>query len=422
MDFSFDARTESLRAELLSYMDQHVYPVEAQFAEAATATKYPWKRPEVMEQLKAEARRRGLWNLFLPHSPDGAGLSNLQYAPLAEITGRSPLIAPEALNCNPPDSGNMELLSMFASPRQRTEWLEPLLRGEIRSAYCMTEPAVASSDAGNIAARITRDGDEYVLDGRKWWITGALAEECRILLVLGVTDPDAPRKQRHSVLLVPPDTPGVRMVRPMHIMGYAEGVIGGHAEIEFDNVRVPTANLLGEVGGGTAMAQARLGPGRIHHAMRLVGMAERALELLCTRVAGRSAFGKPLADQGVLQERIAEARVGIEQLRLLVLRTAWLLDTAGVDGARTEVSAVKIAAPRTAEWVIDAAIQAHGAAGVSQDFPLAVLWAQARGLRIGDGPDEVHRMVLARTELRRYRTGSRGGDRSAEYAGQPRVE
>jgi acyl-CoA dehydrogenase len=405
VDFGFDERTEQLRGELLAFMDSHVYPAEAQFAEEAVRAGEQWERPAAMAELKAVARERGLWNLFHPDPDLGAGLSNVQYAPLAEITGRSPFVAPEAVNCNPPDSGNMELLSMFASDEQRARWLEPLLRGEIRSAYAMTEPDVASSDAGNIDTRIRRDGDEYVITGRKWWTTGALSRDCKVLLVLGVTDPAAEPRRRHSVVLVPAGTPGLRILRGMTLMGYTEGAVGGHAEIVFDDVRVPVANLLGAEGGGSAMAQARLGPGRIHHAMRLVGMAERALELMCARVVSRTTFGTRIADHGVVQAWIAEARIRIEQVRLLVLRTAWLIDTVGVRGARTEVSAIKVAAPATAEWVIDKAIQAHGAAGLSQDFPLAMLWAQARGLRIGDGPDEVHRMVLARHELRKQGAG-----------------
>jgi acyl-CoA dehydrogenase len=402
MDFSRDERTEELRAALLAFMDEHVYPAEPAFCETVADPADPWRRPPVMAELKREARGRGLWNLFHPDPELGAGLSNVQYAPLAEITGRSPLIAPEAVNCNPPDSGNMELLSMFGSAEQRERWLTPLLNGEIRSAYCMTEPAVASSDATNIATRIDRDGDSYVINGRKWWSTGALAPECEVLLVLGVTDPDGDRHRRHSVVLVPPDTPGVRVHRGLRVLGFTEGVVGGHAEITFDDVRVPATHLLGEQGGGFAMAQARLGPGRIHHAMRLVGMAERALELMCRRTVARRSFGARIADHGVVREWIAEARVRIEQTRLLVLRAAWLIDTVGAREARTEISAIKIAAPSMAEWVIDKAVQAHGAGGLSQDFPLAVLWAQARGLRIGDGPDEVHRNVLARHELASY--------------------
>ncbi|MGH9243316.1 MAG: acyl-CoA dehydrogenase family protein [Acidimicrobiales bacterium] len=403
MDFAFDDRTEELRAQLLTFMDAHIYPAESVLAEQVTKLDDPWGKPPIIEELKAEARRRGLWNLFLPHSPLGAGLSNLQYAPLAEITGRSPALAPEALNCAAPDTGNMEILAMFGTDEHKREWLERLLEGEIRSAFCMTEPEVASSDATNIAARIEADGDEYVINGRKWWSSGALSPQCTILIVMGVTNPDADSHRRHSMVLVPKDTPGVDVRRGMHVFGYTDGPHGGHAEVVLNDVRVPRSNLLGEEGGGFAIAQARLGPGRIHHCMRLIGMAERAFDLMCERALARVAFGKPLADQGVIHEWIAESRVRIEQLRLLVLKTAWLIDTVGVKNARVEISAIKVAAPLTVEWVIDKAIQVHGGGGVSQDFPLASLWAQARLLRLADGPDEVHRMALARRELSRYR-------------------
>jgi acyl-CoA dehydrogenase len=403
MDFAYDERTEELRASLLDFMDRHVYPAEPVFAEQLAKLDDPWDKPAVIDDLKAEARRRGLWNLFLPQSPLGAGLTNLQYAPLAEITGRSPALAPEALNCAAPDTGNMEILEMFGTEDQKRQWLEPLLDGRIRSAFCMTEPDVASSDATNIATRIETDGDEYVIRGRKWWSSGALSPHCKILIVMGVTNPDADRHYRQSMVLVPKDTPGVNVVRGIHVFGYTDGHHGGHAEVVFDDVRVPRSNLLGEEGGGFAIAQARLGPGRIHHCMRLVGMAERAFDLMCQRALSRVAFGRSLADQGVVQEWIADSRVRIEQLRLLVLKTAWLIDTVGARDARVEISAIKVAAPLTAEWVIDKAIQTHGGGGVSQDFPLAALWAGARTLRLADGPDEVHRMALARRELARYR-------------------
>jgi acyl-CoA dehydrogenase len=403
MEFAFDAKTEELRGRLNEFMEQHVYPAEHVFEEQVAALNDPWDRPPILEELKSQARRRGLWNLFLPHSPYGAGLTNLQYAPLAEITGRSPMIAPEAVNCSAPDTGNMELLSLFATKPQKRMWLEPLLEGRIRSAFCMTEPDVASSDATNISTRITRDGDDYVINGRKWWSSGAMSPHCRLLIVMGVTDPDAEPHRRQSMILVPKDTAGVHLERSMHVFGFVEGPHGGHADIVFDNVRVGTDNLLGDRGAGFALAQARLGPGRIHHCMRLVGMAERAYELMCRRAVSRVAFGKPLADQGVVQEWIAEARLRLEQLRLLVLKTAWLIDTVGTKGAHVEISAIKIAAPRTAEWILDKAIQAHGGGGISQEFPLAMLWAQARMLRLADGPDEVHRMALARRELKPYR-------------------
>ncbi|MFI6819629.1 acyl-CoA dehydrogenase family protein [Micromonospora sp. NPDC050187] len=404
MDFGFDARTTELHDVLLRFLEEKVYPAEAVHAEQVAAAGDPWARPPVLAELKAEARARGLWNLFLPDPRHGAGLTNLQYAPLAELTGRSPHLAPEALNCAAPDTGNMELLAAFGTGEQQERWLRPLLAGEIRSAFCMTEPAVASSDATNIATRIVRDGDEYVVNGRKWWSSGAMDPRCELLIVMGKTDPDGERYKQQSMILVPRDTPGVTIRRGMTVFGYTDAAHGGHAEIDFTDVRVPAANLVGVEGGGFGMAQARLGPGRIHHCMRLVGMAERALDLMCRRVVDRVAFGRPLAEQGVVQEWIAESRVRIEQARLLVLKTAWLMDTVGNKGAHTEIQAIKIAAPAMAEWVIDKAVQAHGGAGVSQDTPLAALWAQARTLRLADGPDEVHRASLARRELRRHTT------------------
>ncbi|MEW2440471.1 acyl-CoA dehydrogenase family protein [Micromonospora marina] len=402
MEFAYDDRTIELRQRLEAFLTECVYPAEPVHHEQVLAAGDPWARPPVMEELKAQARERGLWNLFLPDARYGAGLTNLQYAPLAELTGRSPHLAPEALNCAAPDTGNMELLAEFGSEEQRKQWLMPLLAGEIRSAFCMTEPEVASSDATNIATRITRDGDHYVINGRKWWSSGAMDPRCEILIVMGKTDPDADRHRQQSMILVPRDTPGVTVRRGMRVFGYSDAPHGGHAEIDFSDVRVPVDNLVGEEGTGFAIAQARLGPGRIHHCMRLIGMAERALELLCRRVLDRIAFGRPLAEQGVVREWIAESRVRIEQARLLVLKTAWLMDTVGNKGAHTEIQAIKIATPLMAEWVIDKAIQAYGGAGVSQDTPLAELWAAARTLRLADGPDEVHRASLARRELRRW--------------------
>jgi acyl-CoA dehydrogenase len=405
MDFAPDARTEELSERLLSFMDTHVYPAEKVFteqvAEAAAAGRL-WERPAIIDELKAEARSRGLWNLFLAHHPEGAGLSNLQYAPLAEITGHSPAIAPEALNCAAPDTGNMELLAEFGSAEQQQRWLRPLLDGEIRSAFCMTEPDVASSDATNIATRIERDGDEYVINGRKWWSSGAMDPRCQILIVMGKSDLAAERHRQQSMILVPRDTPGVTIERGMHVFGYTDGSHGGHAEVEFRDVRVPAGHLIAGEGEGFAIAQARLGAGRIHHCMRQIGAAERALELMCRRATQRSAWGGPLANQGVIQDWIAESRVRIESARLLVLKTAWLMDTVGNKGAHTEIQAIKIATPAMAEWVIDKAIQTHGAGGISQDFPLAHLWASARTLRFADGPDEVHKRSLARRELRKY--------------------
>jgi len=409
MDFGYDARTEEFRKRLQSFMDERVYPAEPVFAAQARANAQagqPWQRPAVVAELKADARERGLWNLFLAHHPEGAGLTNLQYAPLAEITGHSPAIAPEAINCAAPDTGNMELLAEFGTGQQRDRWLRPLLDAEIRSAFCMTEPDVASSDATNITTRIERAGGEYVINGRKWWSSGAMDPRCQILIVMGRTDPAADRHHQQSMILVPRDAPGITVQRGMTLFGYDDAPHGGHAEVEFRDVRVPVANLIGGEGDGFAIAQARLGPGRIHHCMRLIGAAERALELMCRRVTTRTAFGAPLADQGVVQEWIAESRVRIEQARLLVLKTAWLMDTVGNKGAHTEIQAIKIITPAMAEWVIDKAITAHGAAGVSQDFPLASLWASARTLRFADGPDEVHKRSLARRELRPYRTPS----------------
>ncbi|MFE1956064.1 acyl-CoA dehydrogenase family protein [Streptomyces sp. NPDC059524] len=408
MDFAFDARTEELRERLLAFMDEHVYPAEAVAAEQRTALDSPWQTPAVVGDLKAEARRQGLWNLFfdkhsLPDAEHGAGLTNLQYAPLAEITGRSPQLAPTALNCAAPDTGNMEVLAQFGTETQRKQWLEPLLAGEIRSAFAMTEPEVASSDATNITTHIERDGDDYVITGRKFYISGAMNPDCKIFIVMGKTDPDGPDiRRQQSMVLVPRDTPGVEVRRAMTVYGFEDHWHGGHAEVVFDHARVPVSNLIGEEGGGFGIAQARLGPGRIHHCMRLIGMAERAIELMCRRAVGRTAFGKPLAQQGVVQEWIADARVTVEQLRLLVLKTAWLMDTVGNKGAHTEIQSIKIATPRAVVDIIDKAVQLHGAGGVSQDYPLAELWAAARTLRLADGPDEVHQRSLARRELKRY--------------------
>ncbi|SDT82245.1 acyl-CoA dehydrogenase [Streptomyces sp. TLI_053] len=403
MDFSYDRRTLELRDRLEEFMDRQVYPAEPVLAaQLADPARPRWEIPPVVADLRVEARKQGLWNLFLP-GEHGAGLTNLQYAPLAEITGRSPHLAPPALNCAAPDTGNMELLAGFGTAEQRERWLEPLLDARIRSAFAMTEPDVASSDAANIATRIVRDGDEYVVDGRKWYISGAMNPDCRLLIVMGKTDPGAEPHRQQSMVLVPRDTPGVTVRRGMTVFGYDDADHGGHAEVTFEGVRVPAGNLLGEEGAGFAIAQARLGPGRIHHCMRAIGIAERALELTCRRVLDRSAFGGPLAEQGVVQDWIAESRVRIEQLRLLVLKTAWLMDTVGNRGAHTEIQAIKIATPRTVEWILDKAVQAHGAAGVSQDTPLAALWAFNRTIRIADGPDEVHKRSLARRELRRYR-------------------
>jgi acyl-CoA dehydrogenase len=405
MDFAYDARTEELRGQLQAFLDEHVVPAEKVFEEQAAEMARQgrgWERPPVLEELKAEAKKQGLWNLFLAHHPQGAGLTNLQYAPLAELTGRS-FIAPEALNCAAPDTGNMEVLAEFGTAEQQKQWLQPLLDGEIRSAFCMTEPDVASSDATNISTSIVRDGDVYVINGRKWWSSGAMDPRCKILIVMGKSSPEADRHRQQSQILVPRDTPGVNIKRGMHVFGYTDGTHGGHAEIEFTDVRVPVTNVISGEGEGFAIAQARLGPGRIHHCMRQIGAAERALELMCRRVTGRVAWGKPLADQGVIQDWIAESRVRIEAARLLVLKTAWLMDTVGNKGAHTEIQAIKILVPQTTEWIIDKAIQAHGGGGVSQDFPLAMMWAHTRTLRFADGPDEVHKRSLANRELKKYK-------------------
>ncbi|MGQ4388157.1 acyl-CoA dehydrogenase family protein [Streptomyces sp. SAS_270] len=403
MDFAFDARTEELRGKLLAFMDEYVYPAEAVEHEQRAQLASPWETPAIFGELKAEARRQGLWNLFLPDSEYGAGLTNLQYAPLAEITGRSPHLAPAALNCAAPDTGNMEVLTQFGDEQQKKQWLEPLLAGEIRSAFAMTEPEVASSDATNITTLIERDGDDYVITGRKWYISGAMNPDCKIFIVMGKTDPEGPDVRRQqSMVLVPRDTPGLDVRRAMQVYGYGDHSHGGHAEVFFDHVRVPVSNLIGEEGGGFGIAQARLGPGRIHHCMRLIGMAERAIELMCRRAVSRTAFGKPLAQQGVVQNWIADARVAVEQLRLLVLKTAWMMDTVGNRGAHTEIQAIKIATPRTVVDILDKAVQLHGAGGVSQDFPLAELWAAARTLKLADGPDEVHQRSLAHREIKKY--------------------
>jgi acyl-CoA dehydrogenase len=400
MDFSYSPKAEALRTELLDFMDSHVYPAESVYHQQIVDSGDPHLHPPVMEELKQEARRRGLWNLFLPHQTKWTeGLSNSDYAPLAEIMGRSH-IASQACNCSAPDTGNMELLTMFGTPEQQEEWLYPLLEGEIRSAFAMTEPAVASSDATNISCRIERDGDEYVINGRKWWISGAADARCKLFILMGKTDPDAARHVQQSMILVDRDTPGVEIVRALPVFGYQDQE--GHCEIQFTDVRVPVTNLLGTEGSGFALAQARLGPGRIHHCMRCIGAAERALELMCRRVTDRVAFGRPLSEQGVIREWIADSRMEIEQARLLTLKAAYLMDTVGNKGAATEISSIKVVVPNMALRVIDRAIQAHGGGGVSDDFPLASMYAGIRTLRLADGPDEVHRRQVAKRELGRY--------------------
>ena len=401
MDFSLTPRAQDLKERLLAFMDERIYPAEEVYEEQMREAGDPEFNPPVIEELKAEARSRGLWNLFLPHATEWTeGLSNSEYAPLAEITGRSPHLAPEALNCSAPDTGNMELLTMFGTPEQQEQWLVPLLEGEIRSCFAMTEPDVASSDATNIQTSIVRDGDEYVINGRKWWSSGAGREDCKMAILMGKTDPEAHVYAQQSMVIVPLDTPGITDVEHLTVFGYLDRET--HLELLFEDVRVPVDNLLGPEGGGFMMAQARLGPGRIHHCMRLVGMAERALEMMCRRALEREAFGKPIAAQGVVREQIADSRIEIDQARLLTEYAAWLMDTAGNKAARNEVAEIKVAVPNMACRVIDRAIQVHGGGGVSDRFPLAQMYAGARTLRIADGPDEVHRRSVARAELARY--------------------
>jgi acyl-CoA dehydrogenase len=400
MDFELSDRCKDFRERLLVFMDERVYPAEQVYEDQLREAGDPHAQPAVMEELKSEARERGLWNMFHPDERFGAGLTNCDYAPLAEILGRSP-IGSEACNCSAPDTGNMEVLSLFGTPEQQDRWLRPLLDGEIRSAFAMTEPDVASSDATNIALRIERDGDEYVLNGRKWWISGALHPNCRILIVMGKTGgrDGFPKHQQQSMVLCPLDTPGVTVVRGLPVFGYQDQE--GHAELLFENVRVPVENIIAGEGQGFLISQARLGPGRIHHCMRSVGAAERALELMCTRAQARETFGAPVATRSNVQDWIAEARIEIEMLRLLAMKTAWLMDTVGNKHARTEIAAIKVAAPNVALKIIDRAIQVHGGGGVSDDFPLASMYAHMRTLRLADGPDEVHKMTIARHELRR---------------------
>jgi len=400
VDFALSPKAAELSARLQDFMRDLVYPAEPVYREQMRAAGTPHYQPPVLEELKEQARARGLWNLFLPHKTEWTdGLGNLDYAPLAELTGRSP-IAPEALNCSAPDTGNMELLTLFGSADQQERWLRPLLSGQIRSAFLMTEPAVASSDATNIQTRIERDGGDWVINGRKWWISGTGDPRCQLGIVMGKTDPAAAGHEQQSMILVPLARPGITIVRDLTVFGYNDRE--GHCEVALDNVRVPADSLLGAVGAGFAMSQARLGPGRIHHCMRSIGAAERALELLCLRARDRVAFGGPLAGKGVVQAAIADSRIEIDQARLLTLHAAWLMDTAGSKTARGAISAIKVAVPQMAARVIDRAIQVHGGAGLSQDFPLAQAYALQRYLRLADGPDEVHRTVVAKLELRKY--------------------
>jgi acyl-CoA dehydrogenase len=405
VNFDYPPKVEALREQLIAFFDQHIYSNERVFIEEVAQNRRSgnaWVPTQLIETLKARAREAGLWNLFLPDSTRGTGLTNLEYAPLAEIMGRVPW-APEVFNCNAPDTGNMETIERYGTDEQKQTWLEPLLAGEIRSAFLMTEPDVASSDATNIRTSIERDGDHYVLNGHKWWSSGAGDPRCKIYIVMGKTDPDAQKHAQQSMILVPADTPGIRVHRPLNVFGYDDAP-HGHMDITLDNVRVPATNILLGVGRGFEIAQGRLGPGRIHHCMRLIGLAERSLELMCRRTLERSAFGKPVAAQTVTQERIAEARCAIEQARLLTLKAAYMMDTAGNKAARGEIAMIKVVAPNMACRVIDWAIQAHGGAGVSDDFPLAYAYACARTLRFADGPDEVHRNAIAKLELARHAT------------------
>jgi acyl-CoA dehydrogenase len=408
MNFELSDRAQALRERLLAFMDERVYPAEAVWTEQIGDLHGPRSQPPIMEELKDEARRRGLWNLFLPDEEHGAGLTNCDYAPLAEIMGRT-RIASEACNCNAPDTGNMEVLHQFAGPEQKDRWLIPLLDGEIRSAFCMTEPGVASSDATNIELRIARDGDGYVLNGRKWWTTNAMHPNLRILIVMGKTDPEAATYQQQSMILVPLDTPGVEIVRDLTVFGYHE--FEGHGELQFTDVRVPADNIIGGEGMGFLIAQARLGPGRIHHCMRAIGAAERALEMMCARADEREAFGKPVSANANIRDWIAESRIELEMARLLVMKTAWLMDTVGNRHARIEISGIKFAVPEICLRIVDRAIQVHGGGGVSGDFRLAEVYAGLRTLRLADGPDEVHKLSVARRELRRQRE-RRGATRS----------
>ena len=409
MDFDYSPKTKELQAKLLQFMDDHIYPAEAAYAAelaANTAVGKRWTPLQTIENLKLKAQAAGLWNLFLPVDTaeasgyHGAGLTNQEYAPLAEIMGRV-LWSSEVFNCSAPDTGNMETIARYGDAENKARWLKPLLEGKIRSAFAMTEPDVASSDATNIATRIERQGDEYVINGRKWWTSGAMDPRCSVFITMGKPDPDAPRHSQQSMILVPANTPGVKIVRALNVFGYDDAP-HGHAEVLFENVRVPASNILLGEGRGFEIAQGRLGPGRIHHCMRLIGLAERALELMCKRSMARVAFGKTVAQQGVTQERIAEARCKIDMARLLTLKAAWLMDTAGNKVARTEIAMIKVVAPTMACDVIDWAMQAHGGGGVSDDFPLAFTYAQARTLRFADGPDEVHRNSIAKMELGKY--------------------
>lgn len=401
--FDVPERAQRYQSDLLEFMDDRVYPAEPIYDEQMAAARDPHFHPPVLEELKAEARKRGLWNLFHPHPEWGPGLTNLEYAPLAEIMGRSH-IASEACNCSAPDTGNMEVLTLFGTDEHKERYLKPLLDGTIRSAFAMTEPAVASSDATNVQMSMVRDGDEYVLNGRKWFASNGMHRNCKVLIVMGKTDPAAAVHRQQSMMVVPMDAPGLTVRRNLGVFGYQDRE--GHAEIDFDDVRVPANDVLKGEGEGFAISQARLGPGRIHHCMRAIGMAERALELLCTRAQSRVTFGKPISENANIQDWIAESRIDIEMIRLLTLKAAYLMDTVGNKAARTEIAAIKVAAPNIALKIVDRAIQVHGGGGVTEDFPLAMAWAHLRTLRLADGPDEVHKRAIARQELGKYRKGT----------------
>ncbi|MGO3896022.1 acyl-CoA dehydrogenase family protein [Brevibacterium aurantiacum] len=407
MDFAPDEKTLDYQARLNAFMDEFVYPAESVYHQQRAESGDPNFHPPILEDLKREAKSQGLWNLFLPYEGWGAGLTNVQYAHLAEITGRSPEIAPEAINCNAPDTGNMEVLTLFGTDEHKEKWLKPLLAGEIASAFCMTEPAVASSDATNIEMSIASDGDDYVLNGRKWFASNALHANCKVFIVMGKTDPSAETHRQQSMLVVPKDTPGITIVRGLPVFGYMDRE--GHAEILFEDVRVPKSALLSGEGEGFAISQARLGPGRIHHCMRSIGMAERSLDLLIDRAQQRVTFGQPVAERANIQEWIAEARIEIEATRLLVLKAAWMMDTVGNREAATEIAAIKVKAPEMALKIVDRAIQVHGGGGVTDDFPLAGFYAHLRTLRLADGPDEVHKRSIARRELRRRKNAREAG-------------
>ena len=401
MNFANTERGHDYEVRLLAFMSERVYPAEATYAEQMRAAGTPNFHPPILEELKEDARERGLWNLFHPDPEWGPGLTNAEYAPLAEIMGRSPELVPEACNCSAPDTGNMEVLTAFGSDEHKERWLKPLLSGEIRSAFAMTEPAVASSDATNIETRVELDGDDYVINGRKWWTSNALHPNCRVVIVMGKTDPAGPRHRQQSMLVVPLGTPGLTVLRGLDVFGYQDRE--GHAEVLLEDVRVPRSALLAGEGDGFAISQARLGPGRIHHCMRSIGMAERALDLACQRALARKTFGRPIAENANIRDWIAESRIELEMVRLLVMKTAWMMDTVGNRQARVEIAAIKVAAPNIALSVIDRAIQIHGGAGVSEDFPLARFYAHQRALRLADGPDEVHKRTIAQSELRRWR-------------------